>query len=582
MEQEILAAGHSVCILTTVSGDSKNTHLDGEHPNRRVLFLDNAIPIPFLHDPNQPDLTYQLGFSLSRKVRLELEDFEPTIFHITCTDCTALHLIQYARTKEIPLMATFHSNIPDYMDHYPGLGWLKHILKAFFRHQYNFMQALYVPTPFIMRHLEEDYQMDKCTNMQVWGRGVDVDRFNPSHRNLKFRRNLGIGDHDVVVCWVGRLVPEKRVDIFCDTIRRLHERNVSYHALIVGAGPGEEEIKSLPKATFCGWLNAEELATAYASSDVFLFPSSVETFGNVTLEAMASGLPVIVESGCSGHLVNDGVNGFAVQAGDADAFFRSTYELVVNSSLRNHFSDNSRSLSLTMEKRLVVQKMLDNYTRVTDEFFTEYGGHHASRDAAYQNPDSFRAGNHPRPMALVIVEWVFIILFQVIYRMTSTFFYMQETFRPSARSQASVEPETKVVSHIGPITLRQQDNKENDDSTITTSDSTEDEDSATPSSGVCCSSSSSTAMAGSRISHALSKSFISAVEYQCRLESQARNACRSFVSRGGPSALLARKRKNSNFDTSFDDDLDDMSLVVAHGGPSRLRRNQSNAVTVEV
>jgi hypothetical protein len=86
-----------VCILTTVSGDPANTNLDGTHPNRRVIFLDNAVPIPFLNDPNNPDISYQLGFALSRSVLEELADFEPSIIHVTCPDCTALHLIHYAR-----------------------------------------------------------------------------------------------------------------------------------------------------------------------------------------------------------------------------------------------------------------------------------------------------------------------------------------------------------------------------------------------------------------------------------------------------------------------------------------------------
>ena len=142
IEQEILAQGHSVCILTTKSGNMQNTHMDGEHPNRSVIFLDNSIPLPFLVDPHHPENTYHMGFSLSKGVKARIEAFEPTLVHVTVPDCTCLHLIQYARDKELPLMGTYHSNIPEYMAHYPGLGWLKHILANFFRHEYNFLQAL--------------------------------------------------------------------------------------------------------------------------------------------------------------------------------------------------------------------------------------------------------------------------------------------------------------------------------------------------------------------------------------------------------------------------------------------------------
>ena len=153
IEQEILAAGHHVCILTTKSGSMSNTNMDGEHPHRQVIFLDNSVALPFTEDPKNPELQYFLGFSLSNKVKDQIAYFEPSLIHITAPDCTCLHLIQYAREREIPIMGTYHSNIPEYMTHYRGLGWLKPILAAFFRHQYNFLQALYVPTPFIHRYL---------------------------------------------------------------------------------------------------------------------------------------------------------------------------------------------------------------------------------------------------------------------------------------------------------------------------------------------------------------------------------------------------------------------------------------------
>lgn len=427
IEQEILAQGHCVCIVTTKSGDRSNTHMDGTHPNRTVIFLDNAIPIPFLHDPHSADdCQYQLGFALSAAVKQQISEFEPSLIHITVPDCTCLHLIQYAREKEIPLMGTFHSNIPEYMDHYPGISWLKHVLAAFFRHQYNFLQALYVPTPFIHRHLVATAKMDRITNLGVWGRGIDLERFSPAHRSLEFRRRLGFDDHDVVICWVGRLVPEKRPDIFCKVIRRLHERNIPFRALVIGAGQCEDEVKSLPNTVFAGWMSGDELSVAYASSDVFLFPSGVETFGNVTLEAAASGLPLVVDAGCSGHLVQHGVNGFACFDDDFEAYYDSVLCLVLDDKRRREFSEAGRQYSMNFEKRAVCKKMIENYDRVTDEFYRDYGGHHANRDAAYRKEHSFVAGNHPRPTVIVFVEYLFIVLFRVLYQMASVFLYVQQ------------------------------------------------------------------------------------------------------------------------------------------------------------
>eukprot|EP00522_Entomoneis_paludosa_P011424 CAMPEP_0172450406 /NCGR_PEP_ID=MMETSP1065-20121228/8754_1 /TAXON_ID=265537 /ORGANISM="Amphiprora paludosa, Strain CCMP125" /LENGTH=657 /DNA_ID=CAMNT_0013202187 /DNA_START=206 /DNA_END=2179 /DNA_ORIENTATION=+ len=550
LEQEILAAGHNLCILTTLSGDSNNTHLDGEHPNRRVMFMDNAKPVPFVHDPNNPELSYQIGFNLSRSMKHKLDDFEPTLIHITVPDCTALHLVEYARRKEIPIMGTYHSNIPEYMDHYPGMGWLKPILGSFFRHQYNFLQALYVPTPFIRRHLTDTYQLDRATKLGIWGRGVDIDRFHPSHRYAaggKFRAQLGLTDDDVVLCWVGRLVPEKRVDIFCDTVRRMHAQGLRFHAIVVGAGPSEEEVKSLPNTTFCGWMNSTQLAVAYASSDVFLFPSSVETFGNVTLEAMASGLPVVVESGCSGHLVEQGVNGFACPAGDADAFFEATAELVRDHSKRAMCGQNSRVKAEQLEKGMVVRRMLQNYQSVTEEFYTEYGGHHSNRDKAYK----FLAGNHPRPLVLVMVEWLFIVLFQVLWNMSQLFFWAQEGLLKRRGGPSSISETIPIQQELTKVPVSPSRSTDftvssaslaSDDmsSDALANDSDEecevDEDSEEePTSRRC--------EMKTDIPTALSTSFIHTMEFSCRWESRVRNSMTSC----GKSTLrgVLRKRKNS-------------------------------------
>jgi hypothetical protein len=269
--------------------------------------------------------------------------------------------------------------------------------------------------------------MDKVTNLQVWGRGIDLDRFSPKHRSQAFRSQYGFTEGDVILTWVGRLVPEKRPDIFCYVVRRLAREGIPFRALVVGAGPCEEDIKALPNTVFAGWMNGDDLAIAYASSDVFLFPSAVETFGNVTLEAAASGLPLVVEGGCSGHLVNHGVNGFACRDGDLEAYYNSTLCLVLDDMRRKSMSEEGRKFSMHFEKRLVCQRMIDNYSTVTDEFYTVYGGHHANRDEEYSGKEgSFLGGSTPRPLLLKAVEALFILIFVVMYHLASTFLCMRE------------------------------------------------------------------------------------------------------------------------------------------------------------
>ena len=560
--------------------------------------MNDSIPIPFLADENNPDITYHLGFALSPQTKAEIADFEPSIIHITVPDCTALHLIQYARYKEIPIMGTYHSNIPEYMEHYPGLSWLKVILGAFFRHSYNFMQALYVPTPFIQKFLVDNYKMDSVTNLGVWGRGVDIDNFHPDHRSLKYRHQLNIADDTPIIVWVGRLVPEKRPDIFANVVRRLSAQGLNFHALVIGAGPCEDEFKTLPNTTFCGWMTPAQLSVAYASSDVFLFPSAVETFGNVTLEAASSGLPVVVEAGCSGHLVAN--NGFACPAGDEDAFYQATLELVRNEKLRNSCSRVSRELALTMEKRAVVQAMLENYSRVTDQFYTEYGGHHANRDRVYRKPDSFRGGTMPRPMLLIVVEWLSVVMFQVIFNMTNVFMSMQEGFMsmglPSLRFDATLPEDLPslpisqseesaiqvVYSQDSPLvqadSVTEDSSVEEQVSSLYSDTETTDEDSlsdvslntAVKSSPLCVSAAQRHCWEDP-VSHKLAGAFVWAVELQCRLESRVRNA----FSCCAPAQFTA-KRKNSSFALDDDDEEGDNQLLRSRSSPfgegHRLRR----------
>jgi len=603
IEEAILAAGHHVCIISTPSGNMANTHMNGEHPNRSVVFLDNAIPIPFCHDPHHPENSYQLGFALSESVKQKIDEFEPTLIHVTTPDSTCLHLITYARQKEIPLMGTYHSNIPEYMDHYYGIGWLKFILHAFFRHQYNFLQALYVPTPFIHKQLSETSKMDKVTNLGIWGRGIDLEKFSPTHRSLKFRRSLGIDDHEVVICWVGRLVPEKRPDIFCHVVKRLHEQNVPFRALVIGAGQAEDEVKALPNTTFAGWMDGDDLAVAYASSDVFLFPSAVETFGNVTLEAAASGLPLVVEQGCSGHLVRHGISGFACHEDDLEAWYDSTLCLVLDDARRKSMSEAGRKHSLNFEKGVVCRKMLDNYSAVTEEFFTEYGGHHANRDKVYRKPDSFHGGNHPRPVILIAVEFVFIMLFRVMYQMALMFFQMRESMFPMRHvevvSHAKSEPVRKKTfipkTADGALISILEDDSEadleggmqdipvgafigDDSDTETTASISDDSSESSSCKAPTCS-----------IPNTLSKAFAATMLFQFRMESNFRNAVSYMVSPSEWTTVsILRKRKDSaemtrlqrnrsdDTDSTDDDSFEMMASNSTRDDRLNMRRTSSH------
>jgi hypothetical protein len=270
-----------------------------------------------------------------------------------------------------------------------------------------------------------------------------------------------------------------------------------------------------------------------------------------------------VEQGCSGHLVQHGINGFAVHEDDLDAWYDSTLCLVLDDARRKSMSEAGRKYSLNFEKSFVCRKMLNNYTMVTEEFFTEYGGHHANRDKVYRKPDSFLGGNHPRPVILIVVEHLFIFLFRVMYQIATVFFYMRESMFPMrhveevshAKSQPlrkeNVVPKT-ATANGALISILEGDNEtdlEGDLQDIPVGAFSGDtSDTETTASISDDSSESSICRAPTcNLSHVASKAFVKTMFFQFRMESNFRNAV-SFVcspSEWTTISVLHRKRKDS-------------------------------------
>jgi hypothetical protein len=202
----------------------------------------------------------------------------------------------------------------------------------------------------------------KNVELIEWGRGVDLNLFNPKRRSSEFRLSRGIAESDVVVLWVGRLVPEKRPDIWTSVLQRLESEGISQaKGIVVGHGTFEASLSHMKNVSCCGWLSGVALAEAYASADILLFPSDVETFGNVTLEALASGCICVVVDECSGHLVENGANGYTCKAGDLEAFYQATKHLVQDDKLRKEMSYNARESSWKFERNKILQQMAENY-----------------------------------------------------------------------------------------------------------------------------------------------------------------------------------------------------------------------------
>jgi glycosyltransferase involved in cell wall biosynthesis len=234
------------------------------------------------------------------------------------------------------------------------------IVWAYLRWFYRQCSQVYVPSASMADVLRIHGIRER---LYLWERGVDIQRFNPERRSLEWRRHMGIGDEEVVVSFVSRLVLEKGLDVFADVIERLQARGIPHRCLIVGDGPARADMAArLPGAIFTGTLRGNDLGRAYASSDVFLFPSHTETFGNVTLEAMASGLPAVcADATGSRSLVIDGVTGYLAPPNDSAAFLDRVSRLVRNPLLRTHMGHQARDRAQAYDWPLVLGKIESYY-----------------------------------------------------------------------------------------------------------------------------------------------------------------------------------------------------------------------------
>ncbi|MGB7406211.1 MAG: glycosyltransferase family 1 protein [Pacificimonas sp.] len=249
---------------------------------------------------------YRFGFGLTG-VGADVKAFDPHIVHIASPDLIGHRAAAWAKRHYTPLVASVHTRFETYFRYYK-LGWAQTVGEAILRRLYRKCAEIYAPSESMAAVLT-DQRMNR--NVRIWSRGIDGDLYNPDRRDMAWRRELAIGDEEVVILFVGRLVLEKGLDTFSDTLKELDHRGTKYRALFVGEGPAREWItERAPQGIFTGFLGGEELARAYASADIMFNPSSTETFGNVTLEAMASGLPVVAARATGSlSLVEEGVTG---------------------------------------------------------------------------------------------------------------------------------------------------------------------------------------------------------------------------------------------------------------------------------
>ena len=318
------------------------------------------LAVPSVAAPGRPEYRVSTGFP--RAQREAVEAFRPDIVHIATPDVLGHRALRWAERHGLPVVSTYHTHFASYLDYYK-LGAAEGALWWALRRFYNRCREVYAPTPTMAQALTSN---GVTSTVRLWPRGIELDRFSPEFRSEAWRAGHGFDPDDVVVTFVSRLVKEKGVDVFADAVRRVQADGRPARALVVGDGPERQAFESwLPDGVFLGHTSGATLSAAYASSDVFLFPSETETFGNVTLEAQASGLAVIAaDAAGSRDLVADGETGRLCPARDTDAFTRALRDLCDDAGERRRLGANAREAAAAYDWDAVLGRMVTYYRGV--------------------------------------------------------------------------------------------------------------------------------------------------------------------------------------------------------------------------
>ena len=321
------------------------------------------VPVPSFAIPTRKE--YRIATGLSAAQRKRLEAFRPTLFHIAVPDILGYQALKLAERWNVPVVASYHTRYDTYLRFY-GLGVFEKLGQRYMRNFYNRVRRVYPPSESMAEIIRQDGQSQ---HVEVWARGVDSELFSPDKRDMAWRRSLGMADDEVAVSFAGRLVKEKNVAIYTRVMNALAAKGLKVKPLVIGDGPEMTAMRAgLRNGVFAGFLHGEQLARAYASSDIFFFPSESETFGNVTLEAMASGLPAVnaIASG-SNSLVTEGETGHLVSARDEQGLAAKLEALVQDESLRNKMGAAARQRALTFSWDHILSGLLDSYRTVLRE-----------------------------------------------------------------------------------------------------------------------------------------------------------------------------------------------------------------------
>lgn len=314
---------------------------------------------------------YRIPLRMSGAVRRDIERFDPNLIHVSSPDPLGHAAVAFARRRDLPAVASVHTRFETYPRYY-GLAFLEPLIEAMLRRFYRRCDAIFAPSESMAQLLREQRM---SYNVGIWSRGIDQEIFNPARRDLEWRRGLGICDDEPVIGFIGRLVMEKGLDVFSDTIDRLLAKGVRHRVMVVGDGPARDWFQNrLPSGVFVGFQTGRELGRTVASMDMLFNPSVTETFGNVTLEAMACNLPVVAARATgSESLVCDGLSGRLIRPGAITQFADALQHYCENGDTRRAAGEAGGRRADLYGWDQVNQVLAETYLRVVQHRRSGFG-----------------------------------------------------------------------------------------------------------------------------------------------------------------------------------------------------------------
>jgi glycosyltransferase involved in cell wall biosynthesis len=319
--------------------------------------VEDLWTIPSIALPGRSE--YRLGLGLSAAARSDLTQFSPDVIHLSTPDLVGFQAQRLARQLGRPVIASVHTRFETYASYY-GLGFLQPFMEERLRGYYGRCDYVLAPNQAMAETMSGDGLAGK---VRVWGRGVDRALFDPIRRSQAFRRGHSLADDEFTVLFFGRVVVEKGLAMFADVFDRLKALRPRARALVVGDGPARSwMMQRLPDAAYTGFLRGAELATAIASADALLNPSVTEAFGNVNLEAMASGLAVVsANMHHSRGMIRHGKTGLLHSPEDGDGCLQSLLRLHDDPAYRARVGRAAREASAGYSWTAALSSVVDVY-----------------------------------------------------------------------------------------------------------------------------------------------------------------------------------------------------------------------------